>query len=270
MSDEKTPDLREALAAMTEPPAEVLGVRVITSLDDPRLAPPSESDEAHAPTDPAPAAEAHADAVQASAESAEDEWKSAKDDAMPAVLGDAEDTHLPSDEGAQETEEAAVEEPLPPPPPAPPAPLPSHRIDYVPSDLDLEALPARVLAAMERLVDEERPNLELRRFDELRIEHEDVQALLDLGIKLVLMPHLPLPADILLADLHAHEHADPHEAVLLKVPEDSHPELLERVAAENANRELVAASNREQSRIAAENAAREEAKRVEEAAKKKN
>ena len=141
MSDEKTPDLREALAAMTEPPAEVLGVRVITSLDDPRLAPPSESDEAHAPTDPAPAAESEESASEESAESAED-------DAMPAVLGDAEDTHLPSDEGAPEAEEAAVEEPLPPPPPAPPAPLPSHRVDYVPSDLDLGALPVRVLAEM--------------------------------------------------------------------------------------------------------------------------
>ena len=94
-----------------------------------------------------------------------------------------------------------------------------------------------------------------------------MNALLGLGVRLVLMPHLPLPADILIADMHAHEHADPHEAVLLKVPEDSHPELIERVAAENANRELVAASNREQARIAAENQAREEAKR---AAEKKN
>ena len=264
-SDDKTPDLREALSEMTEPPAEVFGTRIITSLDDPRLSSLGGSEEAaeaaHAPTDPAPA-----DPAPAGLKVEELGVSALEDDAMPAVLG-TEGSPLPPSDDAQEAGEVAVVEPLPPPPPAPLPPLPSHRVDFVPADLDLEALPENVRFAILARVDfsegSERPGCELRRFDELRLDPEDVNTLLGLGVRLVLMPHLPLPADIMIADMHAHEHADPHVPVLLVVPPDSHPELLERVAAENANRELVAASNREQARIAAENAAREAAEREE-------
>ena len=178
---------------------------------------------------------------------------------------DAGEEALASEEVPLVAEEpTAAEEPPVVPDPEPLKPLPSHRVDFVPEDFDLEALRAAAPDLHLALSVREEP---FARFDELRLSPAEVNALLGLGVRLVLMPHLPLPADILIADMHAHEHADPHEAVLLKVPEDSHPELIERVAAENANRELVAASNREQARIAAENQAREEAKR---AAEKKN
>lgn len=183
------------------------------------------------------------------------------EDALPDVLSDVP---LPEEIVVEAAAEPVIEEPAAPvveEPAASPAPvwepLPSHRVDAVPADFDPALLPDEHAELVLKLADKP-----LARFDELRLSPAEVNALLGLGVKLVLMPHLPLPADVLIADMHAHEHADPHVAVLLKVPEDSHPELLERVAVENANRELVAASNREQARVAAENAAREEAKRV--------
>ncbi len=258
MSDENNEKtLAEALSEMTAPPehlSEVVpGVRVVTRIDEP--APVDAEALSTADTDPPHAAD------EALWSAAGDAMALEADALMETALADGEELVLPEDA------------PLPPPAPAAPAPLSSHRLDAVPSNLTSfetetgaslrDKLSLAALASIERakanreaLGDES--NADLARFDELRLEPTDVQLFLEAGVRLVLMPHLPLPAEVLLEDAHAREQVDPTEPVLLPIEAaGDHPELAARIEAENENRLAVAASNKEQRRIAAENSVRE-------------